>query len=490
MLTARTTSLRARVLRGMLWSWASFALGGALVMVSTAVLAHLVSPRDFGLVALALIVTSVLDALRDLGLNQALVVTNGGETEALADAAFRFSILIAGILALVVAAVSPLAAALLHQPRLVGLLAVLGLNLPLRSLGLTHYALAQRRLDFRTRTAAELAEVIVRGGVGIGLALSGGGPWSLVLGYLAGTSASTVVLWARVEWRPARRHRTGPLSQLIRFGGPLTVVGFIGTAMSYVDNLFVGAVLGPAALGVYSLGYRLPETLVVDVVSAAGLVLFPAFAMVDGPALRRSVMAASRYALLLGIPVTVALIVLAHPLVLALFGRRWHEAAPVIQILGVGFLGWPTGQVVGSAYMAAGRVGVMVKLAVPQGIMLVALIAIFVHDGLVAVAWCQAAVRVTFVAIGVYVSTRVLGLRARELWRVSWPPAAAAAGMAAVILPLHGMLASPWPSLLASTVAGAVVYIGLARVLAGDALPGLWALIRGGELLGTEGDAR
>ena len=101
--------------------------------------------------------------------------------------------------------------------------------------------------------------MVVRGVVGIALALAGLGPWSLVLGYLSGTFVWTVVLWILVSWRPAfRLHRT-QLPPLVRFGGALTVVGIVGTAMSYVDNLFVGRVLGAAALGIYSHGLSPPR---------------------------------------------------------------------------------------------------------------------------------------------------------------------------------------------------------------------------------------
>src|SRR5204863_7533670 len=138
-------------------------------------------------------------------------------------------------------------------------------------------ALAQRRLNFRSRTIAELLEVVVRGSVGITLALAGQGPWSLVLGYLAGSVTWNVVLWSLVRWRPSLRRRRSRLSPLLRFGGALTIVGIVGGVMGYVDNVFVGRVLGPVALGVYNLGYRLPELVIANLSWAAGLVLFPAF---------------------------------------------------------------------------------------------------------------------------------------------------------------------------------------------------------------------
>ena len=80
-----------------------------------------------------------------------------------------------------------------------------GLNFILRALGITHFALAQKQIDFRTRTIAQLADVVIRGGLGIALALAGAGAYSLVFGYLAGSATMTVSLWLLVRWRPTRR---------------------------------------------------------------------------------------------------------------------------------------------------------------------------------------------------------------------------------------------------------------------------------------------
>jgi hypothetical protein len=109
---------------------------------------------------------------------------------------------------------------------------------------------------------------------------------------------------------------------------------------------------------------------------------------------------------------------------------------------------------------------------------LVALIAVFVHDGIVAVAACQAAARIAFVPIGLYVSRRVLGLQLRGLWDAAWPAALAAAVMAAAIVPIEHAIASPWPSLIVGLAAGGTVYTGLAWLLAGDSLTSLWGLAR------------
>jgi O-antigen/teichoic acid export membrane protein len=156
-----------------------------------------------------------------------------------------------------------------------------------------------------------------------------------------------------------------------------------------------------------------------------------------------------------------------------------------MQVLSLGYLGTPVSAVTSSAFKACRRVDVTVKIAVPQVLLLVTLIAIFVSHGILAVAACQTAVRILFVPIGVYVATRVLGLRTRELWTAAWPALAAAAAMMAVMVTLQHAIASPWVALLTAGALGAAVYVGLIWLLERDALRGLWRRALGARALQT-----
>lgn len=186
-------SLGTRTARGLLWAYGSYVGGRLLVLVSTAILARLLAPREFGLVATALIAITLLQTASDLGVTQALILGDEEQALARADTAFGFSVLLGIGLTGATAAISPLVAAFFHEPAVGVLLPVLGLNFLISSLGATHYALAQKRIEFRSRTFAEFAEVIVRGITGIALAVAGFGAWSLVL---AGAGMATVLVVA------------------------------------------------------------------------------------------------------------------------------------------------------------------------------------------------------------------------------------------------------------------------------------------------------
>jgi O-antigen/teichoic acid export membrane protein len=461
-------SLGARTLRGTAWAYGSYVGGQALVLVSTAILARLLTPGEFGVVALALVFITLLDTISDLGLSPALVISSEDELRERAMTVFTVTVALGALLSALTAAVAPLAALFFDQPELLGLLAVLGLNFFVRALGATHYALAQKRMDFRSRTAAELASVLTRGATGIVLALVGFGAWSLVVGYLAGTVVLTATLWALVPWRPTGRPSRAQLPRMLRFGSTLTGVDILAAVISQVDYVFIGRVLGAHALGLYALGFRVPQMLIISLAVVAGRVLFPAFASVDREALGRAYLVSLRYATIVALPLAVGVAVLAEPLVLTLFGERWEAAVDCMRVLSLYAFSVALGIPAGIAYKATGRAGILLKLAVPRAALVVISIALFVNEGIVAVAACQAGAAGLFAVIGIVIATRMLELRPARLAAAILPAVVATAGMGAAVLAIALAIETPSVALAVGIPAGAALYAALLRLTAPD----------------------
>lgn len=463
---AADASLSTRTLRGTAWAYGSYVAGQAMVLVATAILARILSPGEFGLVALALVFVTLLDAVSDLGLSPALVISTEAELRERANTVFGFTVGLGVVLSALTAAVAPLAALFFDRPDLAPLLAVLGVNFLLRSLGATHYALAQKRIDFRSRTAAELAGVAARSVAGIGLALSGFGAWSLVAGYLVGTTALTMTLWRLVPWRPSGPPSRAQLPRMLRFGSALTGVDVLAALISQVDYIFIGRVLGTHALGLYTLGFRLPEMLIISLAVVAGRVLFPAFAAVDRDVLNRAFLVSVRYAAVVALPLAAGLAALAEPFVLAVFGERWEGSVDVMRVLSAYGLAVAVGIPAGIAYKATGQAGILLKLALPHAALVVAAIALLVEEGIVAVAACQAGVATLFAVIGMAIASRMLHVRAGQLVAAILPVAVAAAAMGAVALGIAAAIDSPWPALAVAIPACAATYTGTLRLVA------------------------
>jgi PST family polysaccharide transporter len=473
---SQSHGIATRTLRGMAWAYGAYVGGRALVLVSTAILARLLTPADFGIVALALVFTTFLDAIKDLGLGQALILARPEEEQERAQTVFGWSLVIGTLLALLTAAVAPLAAHFFDEPQLRAMLPVLGLNFILRALGTTHYALARKHLDYRVRTASEIAEVTVRGIVGITLALVGAGAWSLVIGFVAGVVASSATLWALVSFRPRPRLTRTHLRDLLSFGGVLTVVDISAVIFYNLDYLFIGRVLGASALGLYSIGFRIPELLILNIAHVAGDVLFPAYSSLERERLRDGYLVALRYTTMLTIPIAVGIAVLARPVIFVLFGDQWGGSVEVTQLIAAYTLMATLSIPAGTVLKVTRRAWLLIAFAVPELFVLATLLVVFTDHGIVAVALVTTLLQAALVPVQVTIVSRQLKMSLWESARTLLVPLAGSAVMAAVLIPVEQLIEPPLPALIVGVVAGAAVYLGMLWLLARDQLLRLRAM--------------
>lgn len=468
--------LGTRTLRGMFWAYGSYVGGKLLVLVSVAILARLLSPADFGLVAFALVVTVLLDGVSDLGVSQALIIEDPDEVDDKADTAWTLGVLLGTGLMIITAALGPVAASFFDEPALVYILPILSLNFLLRALGITQLALVQKKLDFRTRTIAEMADVVVRGVVGIALALAGAGAYSLVIGYVAGRAATAAALWIMVPWRPKPRLHRADLSGLLRFGGGITLLGVISVVVTTFDYIAIGKALGSIDLGLYTLAWRLPELMIVNLSIVAGVVLFPSFSSAERPALAEHYITALRYMLMVSVPITIGLCLLAEPVVLTVFGSQWVDSIAAMRVLTLFALAVTLAIPGGTVYKAIGRVDVLIMIAVPGAALAITSIVIFVDQGIVAVAASQAGAASLVAILNTTFAARMLRTGWRRSWAAIRPSIAGGAALAAVLVAISAAIENPQLTLAAAIPAGAASYLGALWLIAPDTLRRLWSM--------------
>lgn len=472
-MASRAHGLAGRTMRGMYWAYGSYVGLRLMTLFATAILTRLLSPKDFGIVAVATTLMAFLDVLRGLGVSQALVIAPEGEVSEQADTAFALSVVIGAVLMLVAAALGPLAAKFFHQPMLVAVMPVLGTTFFILGLSSTHYALAMRSIDFRSRTAAELVEGGIRGVAGIVLAFAGAGVWALVLGYVAGNIAMTVILWKLIPWRPRRPQGLSGLRTLLSFGGYITGIGVMAAFLTQFDNLVVGRILGATELGFYSIATKIPGLFILNIAVVAGQVLFPAFAMLDADALKRGIITSFRYVATVVFPLTAYLIILAEPVTIGVFGPKWHGAVDAARVLCLWAAMSPISMVCGNAFMSQGRARLLFFLAIPQAIALVIGSLLAAPHGIVAVSWVQAAIAIVAQAVTLVIAKRMFHLSVRSLLGAFAPPILASMALAAALAVVLLLVSAPWPTIIAGAAGGGLVYLAVLHVLAPDLLPGI-----------------
>ncbi|HSG78374.1 MAG TPA: lipopolysaccharide biosynthesis protein [Acidimicrobiia bacterium] len=453
-----------RAVRAVMWNYVSWFLTKALVLVSTAILARLLSPEEFGVVGFATVAITLLSVLQDLGLGGALIQRRG-DIEGSADTVFTINLLLGSVLALATALCAPLVAAWFDEPSVTPLLRVLGLGFVVNALASTHITLLQRRLEFSKKVVPDVGRAVVRGGTAIALALAGAGPMSLVAGQLAGSTAAAVLAWRVEPWRPRLVVERRLVRPLASFGLPLLGVDVVHALAGNLDYLIVGTVMGSTALGLYTLAYRLPELLLLGAVNVLNKAVFPAFAAVQDrrDALRRGFLSSIGYVQMLVVPLGLGMIIAAEPLVLITLGGDWTDVIPVVRVVAAFAMVSTVMVSDGDVYKAIGRPGLLLRFALVKIVLLVPALLVGAQHGLVWVGAAHLATALVIKGARAVVVARLLDLPMSAIGRRLAPSAVAGTALVLASLPTLRATASldPWAQLLLTAAAGSAAYVAV-----------------------------
>lgn len=332
---------------------------GGLQFATGVLLARLLPPADFGLVAMALVVTGLATLVADLGLGPA-VVQRRELTQRHLRTAWTASILIGLAITAAVALSAPLAGALLASPQLPAVLAVQSLLFVFGAFGVVPRAVLQREMRAVPLFTVSVASYLVGYALAVtALALAGFGVWSLVWGSLVQAFLESAL--ALVLVRPPVKPLLGraELRDLLGYGAKASLNAVINYFARNGDNAIVGRVLGPAALGLYGRAYNLMLLPLTHLGGATNAVLFPALAEVqsDMPRVKRGYFLAVQFTSLVAAPVMAGMAVAAPHMVVALYGARWAGMVPALQVLCAAGLFRAVYHLAGAVTSACGRLG-------------------------------------------------------------------------------------------------------------------------------------
>jgi O-antigen/teichoic acid export membrane protein len=392
------------------WSTVEIASRYGVQLFITVVLARLLQPADFGLIAMLLVFTSIGAILVDSGFGVALVQRPHVDA-ADESTAFLFSISAAVLVALTLWMSAPVIAAFYHQPPLLPLTRLMTLVLPFGALGAVPDALLTRRMDFKARARAEILASLGSACIALVLALRGFGVWSLAWQAIAASALRAVLLLRFAKWRPALGFSQGSFRKLFSFGGYMLLAGLLDAATLRLQSLLIGRLFSARSLGFYTLAQNTQQA----PMSFMGAVLYrvglPAFSSVaDQPAkLLGALRLALNVSLFIFIPAMVGLSVVARPLIELVYGPRWSPAAPVLTLLALAAVFWPLHVLNLSALIALGRSHLVLRLEVVKKSTAIAAILACSPFGPVAIAWSVLASSLLGVFVNTWFSRRLIG---------------------------------------------------------------------------------
>jgi len=348
--------LKGRSIRGTLVTGTAQVGKFALSLVSVVVLARLLSPEEFGLVAMVATVTGFLRIFKDLGLSTA-TVQREGITHAQVSNLFWINVAVSALSGLLIAAAAPVIAWFYREPRLVGITFLLAVTFPLSGAAVQHLALLNRQMRFKAIALVELGSMAASLVVGVVMALLGYGYWSLVGSALALEAVVLLLTWSASRWRPQFPTPRAGTRPLLTFGANLSAGNFIATLARGVDIVLIGRFYGSDAVGLYSRATALLVRPLDQITSPISAVFLPALSRLQAQPerYRRAFMQVYEAIALSSFPFTALLLPLAHPITLVLLGPKWEKAAIIFAGFTVAALYLPLGMAANWLITSQGR---------------------------------------------------------------------------------------------------------------------------------------
>jgi O-antigen/teichoic acid export membrane protein len=449
--------------RDVLWATASRIGSQALQFIALLVLARLLDPRAFGIVAVAQVFTGFANLFSDLGLGAALVHTKELNRD-LVTTAFYANLIMGVALAILIGALSiPLAAAY-HSPQLEPILWIAGLQIAV-NVTIVPLAILERSFRFKRLAAIELSAAAVSVATSVGMAAAGFGPVSLVTGNVVAFALEGAVLWGTVRISPRGQMTRREARRLWDFSGPLVVLNSLLYWARNIDNLVLGIVAGSLALGLYTRAYALMLIPVQQVSVVLGRVLLATLSRRKDEAsdLRPTYLRALRLSAAVTLPLGVGLACLAGPLVAVVFGAKWRGMATMLAILASTTPVQVTVATTGPIYQALGETSKWRRRSGFGAVLTMAALCVGAAWGGVGVsiAWAAA----SFLLFRYFVSQpwSMIGLSVRSGLAAVAPQVGASLLMGAWLFALDRLTAN-WPQsdrLLVCALSGAGVYLGV-----------------------------
>jgi O-antigen/teichoic acid export membrane protein len=329
-----SSNLRQKALKSVIWTAIESWGRQAVSLVVFFLLARLLNPETFGLVALASIFIAFVQVFLDQGFSVAIIQRKEVDEEHL-DTAFWTTLLISILLTFSSIACAGLAADFFKQPQLIPIIQYLSISFAFTGLSSVQQAILERQLAFKSLAIRSLIAVVVGGIVGIVMAFLHFGVWSLVGQQLSNSLVQVLVLWRVSDWRPGLRFSPKHARELFSFGVNISAFNIVNFFNRRADDLLIGYFLGPVALGYYSVAYRLLLVMIEVLISTTTKVALPVFSRLQGEPERllSAFYSATEFASLVAFPLFLCVPVLAPELVKVLFGEQWIQSIPVMQVL-------------------------------------------------------------------------------------------------------------------------------------------------------------
>ncbi len=470
---------RQKVLSNLIWRFMERCGAQLVSFAVTVVLARLIEPEVFGLVATVTVITSILLVFADSGMGNALIQKKDPDDLDFSSV-FFFNIVFCLVLYIGLYFAAPWLAKLYKDSSLTAILRVLGLTVIVAGVKNVQQAYVSKTLQFKRFFLATLGGTLLSGAVGIAMAIMGYGIWALVVKELVNVTVNTAILWLTVGWRPKLMFSLKRLGSLLSFGWKLLVSALLDTVYNKLRQIIIGIKYTSTDLAFYERGNSLPNLVVENINSSIDSVLLPVLSdeQDSKEQVRRMTRRAIKVSSYIMMPMMVGLAVCAEPLIRLLLTEKWLPCVPYLRVFALTYAFYPVHTANLNAIKAMGRSDLFLVLEIVKKTVGMLLLILTVSMGAYAMAVSLFVMTIICQFINAWPNRKLLDYSILAQFRDLMPALLLSVLMGACVYPISFLNLSDWLALPLQVMTGVAVYAGVSAVFRVESFGYMLSLVK------------
>lgn len=376
------------VMKNFLWRFAERSGAQIVTFIVSIILARLLSPKDYGTIALVTVFLAIMQVFVDSGLGSALIQKKNADDLDFSSV-FIFNFIVCIILYIFIFFVAPLIAEFYDDKNLVAIIRVISITILISGVKGIQQAYVSRNMLFKKFFFSTIGGTVFSALLGIFMAYKGFGVWAIVAQQLSNTAIDTLILWITVEWRPKFIFSWKRLKSLLSFGWKLLISALLDTTYNNLRNLIIGKLYSPADLAFYNQGDKFPKVIITNINASIDSVLLPTMSKEQDN--REKVKSMTRRAIktstYLMAPMMMGLAFCSDNIVRLVLTEKWIECVPYLRIFCITYMFWPLHTANLNAINALGRSDWFLRLEIVKKIMGLTVLLLTMWHGVMVMAY-------------------------------------------------------------------------------------------------------
>lgn len=468
-----------RIVLNLIWRFSERCGAQLVTFIVSIVLARILTPKDYGSIALVTVFTTILQVFVDSGLGTALIQKKDADDLDFSSV-FYFNLVVCIVLYVVMFVVAPYIARFYNDTTLTPVVRVISLTIVISGVKGIQQSYVSRHMLFKRFFFSTIGGTIFSAFLGIGMAYAGLGVWALVAQQLSNAMIDTLILWLTVNWRPKMTFSWKRLVYLLSFGWKILVSALLDTVYNNLRNLIIGKIYSSSDLAYYNQADRFPKVIITNINTAIDSVLLPSMSSVqeDHERVKSMTRRAIKTSTYIMAPLMMGLAFCATSVVQLVLTDKWLPCVPYLRIFCFTYMFWPIHTANLNAINAMGRSDLFLKLEIIKKIMGMILLLGTMRISVMAMAYSLIVSSILSQIINSWPNRRLLNYSYLEQLKDILPAILLAVGMGCIVSTVQLLGISSAVTLLIQIPLGALIYICGSKMLRLESFEYLLDMIR------------